>query len=56
MKRLFCCEIVFHPFAGLFISKSCLSPHIKQMINETKNTSMNGALLKAVKNRILQLL
>ena len=35
--------------------KSCLSPHIKLMINETKNTSMNGALMKAVKNHILQL-
>ena len=26
---------------GLFISKSCLSAHIKLMINETKNTSAN---------------
>ena len=32
----------FHPFAGMFISKSCLSPHInKLMINDTKNTSAN---------------
>ena len=31
----------FHDFAGLFISKSCFSPHIKLIINETKNTSAN---------------
>ena len=41
IKCPFCRAIVFHPFAGLFISKSCLSPHIKLMINETKNTSAN---------------
>ena len=29
------------PFAGLFISKSGLSPHIKLMVNEPKNTSAN---------------
>ena len=34
-------ELNFHPFAGLFISKLCLSPHVKLMINETKNTSAN---------------
>ena len=37
----FCRETVFYPFAGLFISKSCLSPHIKLMNNETKNTLAN---------------
>ena len=38
IKCPFCRETVFRPFAGLFISKSCLSPQIKLMINETKNT------------------
>ena len=33
--------IVFHPLAGFFISKSCLSPQINLMINKTKNTSAN---------------
>ena len=37
----FCRETVFHPFAGLFISKSCLCPQIKLTINENKNTSAN---------------
>ena len=37
----FAVKLHFHPFAGLFISKSCLSPHIKLMINETKYTSAN---------------
>ena len=41
IKCPFCRETVFYPFAGLFISKSCLSPQIKLMINETKNTSAN---------------
>ena len=41
IKCPFCRETVFHPFSGLFISKSCLSPQIKLMINETKNTSAN---------------
>ena len=41
MKCPFCRKIVFYPFAGLFISKSCLSPQIELMINETKNTSAN---------------
>ena len=41
IKCPFCRENVFHPFSGLFISKSCLSPQIKLMINETKNTSAN---------------
>ena len=32
----------FHPFAGLYISKSCFSPHpVKIIINETKNISAN---------------
>ena len=34
-------KLHFHPFAGFFISKSCLSPHIKLIINETRNTSEN---------------
>ena len=34
-------KLHFHPLAGFFISKFCLSPHIKLMINETKNTSEN---------------
>ena len=34
-------KLHFHPFAGLFISKSCLSPHIKLMVNESNNTSAN---------------
>ena len=41
LKCLFCRETVFHPFAGLVMSKSYLSPQIKLMINETKNTSAN---------------
>ena len=41
IKCPFCSENVFHPFSGLFISKSCLSPQIKLMINETKNTAAN---------------
>ena len=35
-------ETAFSPsFAGLFIPKSCLSPHIRLMIIEIKNTSAN---------------
>ena len=41
IKCAFCRQTVFHPFSSLFISKSCLSPQIKLMINETKNTSAN---------------
>ena len=35
----FCRETEIAPFAGLFISKSRLSPHNKLMIIENKNTS-----------------
>ena len=41
IKSSFCREIVFHPFAGLFMSKSWISPHITLMINGTENTSAN---------------
>ena len=41
IKCPFCREPVLHPFSGLFISKSGLSPQIKLIINETKNTSAN---------------
>ena len=34
-------KLHFHSFAGLLISKFRLSPHIKLMINEAKNTSTN---------------
>ena len=41
VKCPFCRENFFHPFAGLFISKYCLSSQIKLMINETTNTAAN---------------
>ena len=41
IKCPFCRELHFHPFAGMFKLKSCLTPHITLMINKTGNFSVN---------------
>ena len=59
-KCPFCRETAFSPFRWLvYLSLSrnlAFFPHIKLMINETLRIlpRMNGALMKAVKNRLLQ--